>query len=78
MQAYLGNSIKRPANVENTLWIARNALRDHNTCATLLTNLINMGATFANDDGGVLGDDQASHMDVGGGRRRRSCGGWLA
>jgi hypothetical protein len=73
-KADLGNSIEWAANVEDTLRIARDAFGDHDPSTTFLTNLVDVGTTFANDDGRILGDDEASHVNVGrrgGGARRR-------
>jgi hypothetical protein len=47
---YLGYSIKRPADIKDSLRVTGNALRDHNTSSTLVSDLIDMRTTLSNDD----------------------------
>ena len=60
---HFGYSIQRSTDIEDTLWIARNALRNNDASAALLPDFIDMLAAATNDDGRVLGDDEASHVD---------------
>ena len=69
----LGNSVERPADVENTLRIPGDAFGNHDPGTTLLSNFINVRPALPNDNGGVLSYNQASHVNVG--RRGWSCGG---
>jgi hypothetical protein len=48
--AYLGYSIKRPADIENSLRVTRNALRDHDASSALVSDLIDMRTTLSNDN----------------------------
>jgi hypothetical protein len=65
----LWDCIEWTANIQDTLGIARNTFRDHHTGAAFLTDFVDVGTTLTNDDWRVLGDDEASHMNVS---RRRS------
>lgn len=47
---HLGDCIQRPANVQNPLWVSRNALRDHNSGPALLSDLVYMRASLANNN----------------------------
>lgn len=66
--ADLGDSIQRTRYIENTLRVSGNALRYHDSGATLLANFVDVRAAFANDNRSVLGDDKTPHLDMG--RRR--------
>lgn len=69
----LGHGVEGPADVKNALWIAWDALGDHDAGAALLTNFIHVRTALSNDDGGVLSDDKAAHVYIGRGGRSR-CG----
>ena len=69
----LRNSVERPADVENTLGIPGDAFGNHDPSTTFLSNFIDVRATLPNDNGCVLSNNQASHVNVG--RRGWSCGG---
>lgn len=62
-----GDSVERPGHVEDALRVPGDALRHHNAGTALLADLIYVSPAFANDDGSVLGDDEAPHLDVCGG-----------
>lgn len=59
----LGDSVKSTADVENSLWISRNALRDHDFGTALFPDLVDMAACLANDDRCILSNDQATHVN---------------
>ena len=69
----LRDSVKRSADIENTLRIPGDAFGNHDSGTTLLSNFIDVRATLPNNNGGVLSNNQASHVNVG--RRGWSCGG---
>lgn len=60
----LGDSVERTRYVENALRVPWNALRHHNAGAALLADLIDVSPALADDDGSILGDDEAPHLDV--------------
>ena len=64
----LGHRIEWSADVEYAFRISRYAFGYDDTCAAFFTNFVDVGASPANDDRGILCDDQASHMDL--------CRGW--
>ena len=66
--SYLGYGVKGSTDVEDALWITGNAFRHHNTSPTLLPYLVYMRTAFTDDDGRVLSNYQAAHMDIGCGR----------
>lgn len=84
---YLGDRVKRAIDVEDALWVAWDGFRDHDFRAALVPDFVDVLAASADDNGGVLGDDEAAHVDVGGGHRGRassetrgrawSVGGWV-
>lgn len=63
----LGDCVERTIDVEDALWVAWNGFGYHDFGPALVTNLVDVLAASADDNGGVLGYDEAAHVDV---RRR--------
>jgi hypothetical protein len=61
----LRDRVERSTDVENTLGVTRDTLRDHNTGATLFPDFVNVSTSLANDNGCVLGDYETAHVDGG-------------
>jgi hypothetical protein len=50
--------------VQDPLWVSGDRLGDGDSSARLFADLVDVLAGFADDDGGVLGNDEATHLDL--------------
>lgn len=71
---HLWDGIQGSTDVEDTLRVSWDTFRDHDTSAAFFTDFIHMRPAFADDDGGILSDYEATHVDITCWLDR--CGGW--